>query len=163
MGGRERTAKALFQVLWIFTLILLASFFFPQIPTWPMFFLGIFHTVYQGKRNAPQLMVHALTGLAVALLYVWAAQGLFARFGTKWSVLLPLLPALMVILFGCLFTPRIFGMVSFGYFTAALIDSSCFDRPLLPFAALLLGAPLQMAVSHWAEKKIERLFRKTER
>lgn len=162
MGSRERTAKALFQVLWIFALILLASFFFPQLPTWPMFFLGIFHTIYQGQRSARQLMVHALTGLAIALLYVWAAKGLYAHFETKWSLLLPILPALTVILFGCLFTPRIFGMVSFGYFTAALIDSSCLDRPILLFAVLLLGAPLQMAVSHAAEKLIERHFSKTE-
>ena len=158
MGVGERTTKALFQALWIFALILLASFCFPQVPTWPMFFLDIFRTVYQRQKSVPQLMAHALTGLAVALLYVLAARGLFARFETKWSLLLPLLPALMTILFGCLFLPRAFGIVSFGYFTAALIDSSCLDRPLLLLFALLLGAPLLTTVSHGGEKMIERYF-----
>lgn len=160
--NRLRLLSAAGNVLWIFALICGIALLFPGVPSWPVFFLGIFLTVYEGKRSLWQLLLHAAMGLLVAWLYVLAAGWLFARFANAAAKLLPLLPALAVILFGCLYAPRLFGMVSFGYFTAALIESTSLGRPLVLFVALLIGAPLQIGGSQLMEKALEKYLLKGE-
>lgn len=151
-----RLFSALANVLWIFLLICVIALFLPSVPSWAVFLVGIFATVYEGRKNKLQLLIHALTGLAVAWLYVQSVPLLRGVLPASAAGLLPLLPALAVILLGCLYAPRAFGMVSFGYFTAALIESACLSRPLPLLAALLIGAPIQMGVSHLMEKTLKK-------
>lgn len=148
-----------FESVWIFTLVTAITFWFPQAPSWPMFFAGLFASIYKEKCLI-EILAHSISGLAVAYIYHYGSHALYDKYTMTSSLLLPLLPALAVILFGCLFAPKIFGMTSFAFFSIICAAPEGFTMPFAVFGVLLIGGSLNIIGSKWVEKRMDSFIHK---
>lgn len=124
-----------------------------------MFFIGIFSSVYKGQKTIQHIILQAVIGVLAALAF-YVLEGNLTQIMGAVGVWIPLGLILAMLLYGCVFFPKLFSMINFAYFTIATVEIGLMAKPFPILAMLIIGGTVQFLGDTTAKYFIEKLYKK---